>query len=35
MPRIDTAIRKAQARTKQYKMGDAGGSYILIKPDGF
>jgi integrase len=34
MPLTDTAIRKAKARAKQFKMGDAGGLYLLVRPDG-
>jgi len=34
MPLTDTAIRKAKSKFKQYKVSDAGGLYLLIKPDG-
>ncbi len=34
MPLTDTAIRKAKGRMTQYKMGDARGLYLLVRPDG-
>src|SRR5450759_2033224 len=34
MPLTDTAIRKAKGKAKQYKLSDAGGLYLLVKPDG-
>ncbi len=34
MPLTDTAVRKAKGRATQYKMGDARGLYLLVRPDG-
>jgi hypothetical protein len=34
MPLTDTALRKAKTRATQYKLGDAGGLYLLVRPDG-
>jgi len=34
VPLTEIAIRKAKPRIKQYKLGDSGGLYLLIKPDG-
>ena len=34
LPLTDTAIRKLKGRTKPYKVADANGLYLLIKPDG-
>jgi hypothetical protein len=34
MPLTDTAVRKAKGRANQYKIGDARGLYLLIRPDG-
>lgn len=30
----DTAIRKAKPADKPFKLTDAGGMYLLVKPDG-
>src|SRR4051794_30590795 len=30
----DTAVRKLKGKAKQYKVADAGGLYLLVKPDG-
>ena len=34
MPLTDTAIRKAKPDAKPYKMGDGGGLFLLVKPNG-
>ncbi len=34
MPLTDTAIRKAKPRERPYKLGDAGGLYLLVTPNG-
>ncbi len=34
MPLSDTAIRAAKPREKPYKMGDAGGLFLLVQPTG-
>lgn len=34
MALTDPAIRKAKGREKQYKLADAAGLYLLVKPDG-
>lgn len=34
MPLTDTAIKKAKSSEKQYKLGDSGGLYLLVTPDG-
>lgn len=34
MALTDTAIRNAKPRTKPYKMGDAGGLFLLVQPSG-
>lgn len=34
MPLTDAAVRKAKSRDKPYKLGDAGGLYLLVTPDG-
>ena len=34
MPLTDVAIRKAKPRLKPYKMGDAGGLFLLVQPSG-
>jgi len=34
MPLIDTKIRNAKGRDKQYKLGDTGGLYLLVTPVG-
>ncbi len=35
MPLTDTAIRNAKPLDKPYKLSDAQGLYLLIKPNGF
>lgn len=30
----DSAIKNAEIKTKQYKLYDSGGLYLLIKPNG-
>ncbi len=34
MPLTDTAVRKAAARTKPYKLADGGGMYLEVSPTG-
>lgn len=34
MALTDTAIRNAKPRDKPYKMGDAGGLFLLVQPSG-
>lgn len=34
MPLTDVAIRNAKPRSKPYKMGDAGGLFLLVQPSG-
>ncbi len=34
MPLTDTRIRNAKPQAKAYKISDAGGMYLLVKPDG-
>ena len=34
MPLTDIAVRNAKAKDKQYKLSDAAGLRILIKPNG-
>jgi len=34
MPLTDTAIRNAKPRSKQYKLSDARGMYVLVKKAG-
>lgn len=34
MAQTDTAIRTAKARTKPYKLGDGGGLFLLVTPQG-
>lgn len=34
MPLTEIAIRKAKPDAKPYKMGDGGGLFLLIKPNG-
>lgn len=34
MPLTDLRIRQAQPRDREYKMGDAGGLYLLVRPNG-
>jgi hypothetical protein len=34
MPLSDITIRNAKPKEKQYKLSDAGGLYLLVKPNG-
>jgi len=34
MPLTDTQIRNAKPRERPYKLGDAGGLYLLVNPSG-
>jgi integrase len=34
MPLADTTVRQARGRESPYKLGDGGGLYLLVRPDG-
>ena len=34
MPLTDTAVRNAKPKEKPYKLGDSGGLYVIVRPNG-